>query len=261
MPVPLWQPDIARKKKAPKETYTDCTHTSQECICIQSFLNKLLKRQTAHSSGNLNGAWHHECVPCHTPSAATEHLRIFTALTSSCFQHIFCFCCVLSNRELTSDGVLHKSVAKTEVWIKGNKRQTNQTLKDMCTDADFTVTAVAHRHVFDHDLVTACACGNSHDKQTTALILWWETVWLPNFLLVTSKCRHQFLEGNFFFLASISSKAWGVSDTRGEKRKIQIQMHSTKMPHYTCQTPETHTGGCRVDFVLAWGMSWQNSLC
>lgn len=38
-------------------------------------------------------------------------------------------------------------------------------------------------------------------------------------------------------------------------------MHSTKMPHYTCQTPETHTGGCRVDFELAWGMSWQNSLC
>lgn len=68
----------------------------------------------------------------------------------------FCFCWVLSHRELTSDGVLHKRVAKTEVWIKGNKRQTNRTLKDMCTDADFTVTAVTYRHVFDHDLVTMC---------------------------------------------------------------------------------------------------------
>lgn len=44
----------------------------------------------------------------------------------------FCFCWVLSNRELTSEGVLHKSVAKTAVWTKGNKRQTNQPDTQRC---------------------------------------------------------------------------------------------------------------------------------
>lgn len=119
MPVPLWQPDIARKtkQKSPKRNL----HRLHAHIS-RVHLYPILFEQTAHSSGNLNGAWHRECVPCHTPSAATEHLRIFTC------PHAFnIFLLLLSVKQSrASDGVLHKSVAKTEVWIKGNKRQTNQ---------------------------------------------------------------------------------------------------------------------------------------
>lgn len=34
----------------------------------------------------------------------------------------------------------------------------------------------------------------------------------------------------------------------------------TKVPHYTRQTAKTSTGGCRADFKLARGISWQNTL-
>lgn len=100
MPVPLWQPDIAREKKEPQKKPT------------------LLRKPEWWLAPRVRAV----------PHAVRSHWA---------FTHIYCahvlmlstsfwFCWVLSNRELTSDGVLHKSVAKTEVCIKGNKRQTNQ---------------------------------------------------------------------------------------------------------------------------------------
>lgn len=126
MPVPLWQPDIARKKKSPKRNL----HRLHAHIS-RVHLYPILFEQTPQKTNSTllrKPEWRLAPRVRAVPHAVRSHWA---------FTHIYCahvlmlstsfwFCWVLSNRELTSDGVLHKSVAKTEVWIKGNKRQTNQ---------------------------------------------------------------------------------------------------------------------------------------
>ena len=97
-------------------------------------------------------------------------------------------------------------------------------------------------------LIPLPLCSNSTD--TTPLTLRWETEQYPNYEWwvnsdISFHCLHHHP---------------GTSRRSFENQNMRMKTHLTKVPHYTCQTAETHTGGSWADFKWAPGISRQKAL-